>query len=127
MGVVTLSGNPSILIARVFPAPFMKGRAMPVKEKINKSEDVRKLHAGGVKSASEIMAKLKSRGIKIAPAQIYQVISRKKGKKKSKKSKPASQSSRNVDFIDTAVVFVRQAGGMAKAKDLLAKLSLLHE
>ena len=100
---------------------------MPVKEKVNKSEEVRKIHSSGVKSASEIVAALKSKGIKVTPALVYNVLASKKGKKKSKKSKPATQSSRNGDFIDNAVVFVRQAGGMAKAKELLAKLSLLHE
>jgi hypothetical protein len=65
---------------------------MAVKEKVNKSEEVRKLRASGVTSASEIMAKLKARGIKIAPAQVYQVLAGKKGKKKGKKSKLAVQS-----------------------------------
>jgi arginine repressor len=104
----------------------MKGQKMPVKEKVNKSEEVRKLHKSGVKSASEIMAKLKARGITIAPAQVYQVLANKKGKKKNK-SKSASHSTEKVTIIDSAVVFIRQAGGMAKAKDLLSKLSLLHE
>ena len=99
---------------------------MPVKEKVNKSEEVRKLHASGVKSASEIRAKLKERGIKIAPAQVYQVLSNKKSKKKNK-SKGAGQSTEKATIIDTAVLFVRQSGGMQKAKELLAKLSLLHE
>jgi hypothetical protein len=99
---------------------------MPVKTKINKSEEVRKLKASGVKSASEIMAKLKSRGITVAPAQVYSILSVKKGKKKSKKQ-AGSHSSGNETFIDTAVVFVRQAGGMAKARELLAKLALMRD
>lgn len=99
---------------------------MAVKEKVNKSEEVRKLRASGVKSASEIMAKLKSRGIKIAPAQVYQILSGKKGKKKSRKSMPANQSADKETVVDHAVVFVKSAGGMQKAREMLAKLSLLH-
>jgi len=34
---------------------------MPVKEKVNKSEEIRKLHASGIKTGSEIVAKLKSK------------------------------------------------------------------
>ena len=94
---------------------------------VNKSEEIRKLHSSGVKSASEIVAKLKTQGIKVTPALVYNVLSNHKSKKTSKKHKPATQSSRNEDFIDNAVVFVRQAGGMAKARELLAKLSLLHD
>jgi Fe2+ or Zn2+ uptake regulation protein len=99
---------------------------MAVKEKVNKSEEVRKLHKSGVKSASEIMAKLKARGITIAPAQVYQVLAKKKGKKKNN-SQGAGHSSEHATVIDTAVLFVRQSGGMQKAKELLSKLSLLHE
>jgi hypothetical protein len=99
---------------------------MPVKTKINKSEEVRKLNASGVKSASEIMTKLKSRGISVAPAQVYSILSGKKGKKKSKKHS-GSHSSGNETIIDTAVVFVRQAGGMPKARELLTKLALLRD
>jgi hypothetical protein len=99
---------------------------MPVKEKVNKSEEVRKLRASGVTSASEIMAKLKSRGIKIAPAQVYSILATKKGKKKSKKNKQVNQSAEKETVVDYAVVFVRAAGGMTKAREMLAKLSLLH-
>lgn len=101
---------------------------MPVKEKINKSEEVRKLKASGVKSASEIMAKLKARGISVAPAQVYTILAGKKGKKKSKKAKNhvTGHSTGSETVIDHAVVFVRSAGGMQRAKELLSKLSLLH-
>jgi Fe2+ or Zn2+ uptake regulation protein len=97
---------------------------MPVKEKVNKSEEVRKLHKSGVKSASEIMAKLKARGITIAPAQVYQVLSHKKGKKKNK-TKAAEHSEEKETVVDHAVVFVKAAGGMQKARELLSKLALL--
>jgi hypothetical protein len=99
---------------------------MPVKEKVNKSEQIRKLHASGVKSASEIVAKLKTQGITATTALVYNVIATKKGKKKSKK-KATSHSGGNETMIDTTVMFVRQAGGMQKAKELLSKLSLLHD
>jgi hypothetical protein len=56
---------------------------------------------------------------------VYQVLANKKGKKN--KSKSASHSTEKVTIIDSAVVFIRQAGGMQKAKELLSKLSLLHE
>ncbi len=98
---------------------------MPVKE-LNKSEEVRKLHAGGLKSASEIMAKLKARGISVAPAQVYSILATKKGKKKSKKNMPANQSAEKETVVDHAVVFVRSAGGMQKAREMLAKLLSLH-
>ena len=56
---------------------------MPVKEKVNKSEEVRKIHKSGVKSASEIVEKLKAKGIKVTPALVYNVLSnQKKGQKK---------------------------------------------
>ena len=102
---------------------------MPVKEKVNKSAEIRKLHASGLKSASEIVAKLKAQGIKATPALVYNVLANKKGKKKSKKrSSTASQSGsgERETVLDYAVVFVRSAGGMQKARDLLAKISLLQ-
>jgi hypothetical protein len=99
---------------------------MPVKE-VNKSEEVRKLYKSGVKSGSEIVAKLKAKGINIAPSQVYQIISGKKGKKSPKTKKHvASHSTGGESIIDHAVVFVKSAGGMEKARELLSKLSLLH-
>ena|SRR5436190_14986773 len=91
--------------------------------KVNKSDEVRKLIAGGDKSGSSIVAKLKARGIKIAPAQVYQILAKKKGKKAKKQ---AGQSERKETIIDHAVVFVRAAGGMTNAKEMLQKLSLLQ-
>jgi hypothetical protein len=99
---------------------------MPVKEKVNKSEEVRKLKASGVKSASEIMAKLKARGITVAPAQVYSILAGKKGKKKSKK-KAASHSGGRETIVDHAVIFVKSAGGMQNARELLSKLALLRD
>jgi hypothetical protein len=99
---------------------------MPVKEKLNKSEEVRKLHKSGVKTASEIMAKLKARGITVAPAQVYQILAGKKGKKKSKKSATGHSGERET-IVDHAVVFVRSAGGMQSARELLSKLALLRD
>jgi hypothetical protein len=96
---------------------------MPVKE-LNKSEEVRKLHASGVKSASEIVAKLKARGIKIAPTQVYSVLAKKKGKKAKKAE--AIHPAEKETVVDHAVIFVRSAGGMQKAREMLAKISLLH-
>jgi hypothetical protein len=94
---------------------------MAVKE-VNKSEEIRKLHASGIKSGSVIVKKLKARGIKVAPSQVYQIISGKKGA-----AKKVVHSNGHGDVLDTAVSFVRQAGGMQKARELLAKLALLHE
>ncbi len=68
---------------------------MAVKEKLNKSEEVRKLHKSGVKSASEIMAKLKARNITVAPAQVYAILAGKKGKKKAKKAKQQETNERS--------------------------------
>ena len=100
---------------------------MPVKEKVNKSDEVRKLLASGVKSGSEIVAKLKSRGINVAPSQVYQILAGKKGKKTSKKKSGHSVGSNGSHAVlDHAVTFVRAAGGMASAKELLSKLSLLQ-
>lgn len=97
---------------------------MPVKE-LNKSEEVRKLYKSGVKSASEIVAKLKTRGIKIAPTQVYSVLAKKKGKK-VKKAAAVSHPTEKETVVDYAVVFVKAAGGMQKAREMLAKLSSLH-
>ncbi len=103
---------------------------MPVKEKVNKSEEIRKLHASGLQSGSEIFAKLKARGIKVTPAQVYTVLAthRQKGKKKksTKGRRSAPPTSGNETIVDHAVVFVRSAGGMEKAKEILSKLSLLQ-
>jgi uroporphyrinogen-III synthase len=96
---------------------------MPSAMKVNKSEEVRKLISSGVTSGPEIMAKLKTRGIKIAPAQVYQILAKKKGKKAKKKSSAKQQ---NGTVLDHAIVFVRSAGGMENAKELLSKLSLLR-
>ena len=99
---------------------------MPVKEKVNKSAEIRKVHSSGVTSAADIVAKLKVQGIKVTPALVYNVLSNKKSKKKNK-TKAARHSTENGTVIDTAVLFVRQSGGMQKAKELLSKLSLLHD
>jgi phosphohistidine phosphatase SixA len=102
---------------------------MPVKSAVNKSDEVRKLHASGVKSASEIVNRLGARGIKVAPSQVYQVLAQlnKRGKKKGKRKFTRHVSNSNETMIDTAVLFVKQAGGMSKARELLSKLALLHD
>ena len=102
---------------------------MPVKE-LNKSDEIRKLHKSGVKSASEIGAKLKARGINVADSQIYQVIAKMKGKRGKKKAKAgvaAEHPPEKATVVDHAVVFVRAAGGMSKARDMLSKLALLQQ
>ena len=101
---------------------------MAVKE-LNKSDEVRKLYKSGVKTASEIGAKLKARGINVAESQIYQVIAKMKGKRGKKKAKAAPESEHppeKATVVDHAVVFVRSAGGMAKAREMLSKLALLQ-
>lgn len=65
---------------------------MAVKEKVNKSHEIRKLHSSGTKSASEIVATLKTQGIKVTPALVYNVLAKKKGKKKAKKQATAAAS-----------------------------------
>ena len=97
---------------------------MPVKEKVNKSAEIRKVHSSGVKSAAAIVAQLKSAGIKVTPALVYNVLSNKKSKKKHK-SKVAAHSEEKETVVDYAVVFVKSAGGMSKAREMLAKLALL--
>ena len=54
-------------------------------------------------------------------------MARKKAKKKSNKASAVTQPSQNTDIIDSAVTFIRRAGGMAKAKELLSKLSMLQK
>jgi hypothetical protein len=98
---------------------------MPVKEKVNKSDEVRKMYASGVKTGSEIVAKLKAKGINVAPSQVYQILAKKKGKKTTKKS-PGRAVGGDGTVLDHAVTFVRSAGGMSNAKELLSKLSLLQ-
>jgi len=67
---------------------------------------------------------LKSRNIKIAPTQVYTVLAKKKGKKAKKAT--ANHSAEKETVVDYAVVFVKSAGGMTKAREMLAKISLLH-
>jgi len=103
---------------------------MPVKEKVNKSQEIRKLRSSGVKSVSEIVATLKAKDIKVTPALVYSVLAKKKGKKKAKKQAEAAAANHSPEkptVIDHAVVFVRSAGGMAKAREMLSKLSSLHQ
>ena len=97
---------------------------MPAKEKVNKSAEIRKVHSSGVKSAAEIVSQLKSAGIKVTPALVYNVLSHKKGKKKYK-TKVAEHSEEKETVVDHAIVFVKSAGGMQKARELLSKLALL--
>ena len=100
---------------------------MPVKEKVNKSAEIRKVHSSGVKLAAAIVAQLKSAGIKVTPALVYNVLSNKKKGKKKNKSKAAEHSEEKETVVDYAVVFVKSAGGMSKAREMLSKLALLKE
>ena len=75
---------------------------MPDKETVNKSAEIRKLHTSGVKSASEIVSKLKTQNIKVTPALVYNVLATKKAKKKSKK-KAANHSGQRETIVDHAV------------------------
>jgi hypothetical protein len=100
---------------------------MPTATKVYKSEEIRKLHASGVTSAAEIVSKLKTRGIKVVPAQVYQAVSKKKkAVKKPASSNGAPAASGKYSVLDDTIVFVRSAGGMSKAKELLMKLSQLQ-
>ena len=65
---------------------------------------------------SAIVAKLKARGIKVNPSQVYALLAKKKGKKAKKQS---GKSSANGSTLDHAIVFVRSAGGIENARDLL--------
>jgi hypothetical protein len=88
------------------------------------------LYKRGVKSASEIGAKLKARGVNVADSQIYQVIAKMKGKRGKKTAKAAAapnDAPEKETVTDYAVMFVRSAGGMAKARDMLSKLALLQK
>ncbi len=100
---------------------------MPVRTKVNRSAEIRKIYAEGTHSAAEIVAKLKARGITIKPALVYNVLSSKKNSKRKTRaplSTPTSPS--KADVVDHAVVFVRSAGGMQNARELLSKLAMLH-
>lgn len=99
---------------------------MPAKAGVSKSEEVRRLFKNGTKSAPEIVAHLKSRGIDVAHSQVYQVLSTLKSKR-GRKAKASKVSDAHDTIIDTAVVFVRQAGGMSKARELLSKLATLRD
>lgn len=98
---------------------------MPVRTKTNKSAEIRKIHASGARSAADIVAKLKSRGIKVTSALVYSVLSAKKGKQRQRRQQAAPLAVK-ADVLDHAVVFVRSAGGMQKAREMLSKLALLH-
>lgn len=98
---------------------------MPVKSIVNKSAEIRKAHASGAKSAADIVQKLKSRGIKVTSALVYNVLGAKKGKKKQRGQQAASSATK-ADVLDHAVLFVKSAGGMQKAREMLSKLALLH-
>jgi hypothetical protein len=99
---------------------------MAVKEKVNKSAEIRKVYSSGVKSAAEIVSQLKSAGVKVTPALVYNVLSHKKGKKKKKSNVPEHSEEKETVF-DHAIVFVKSAGGMQKARELLSKLALLKD
>jgi len=97
---------------------------------LNKSDEMRRLYKSGIKSASEIGAKLKARGINVADSQISQVIAKlkgKRGKKKAKAAEAAEHPPEKETVIDHAVVFVRSAGGIQKAREMLSKLALLQK
>lgn len=94
---------------------------------VNKSAEVRKLRASGVTSAKEIVTKLRARGIKVAPSQVYQALRSSKKKRPQSKTGIAIKNGAQTDVLDTAIVFIRRAGGMDKARDLLAKLSLIRK
>ena len=100
---------------------------MPVKEKVNKSAEIRKLHASGVKSAAEIVSKLKTHNIKVDAGVGLQRARQQKGQEEVKEVQATSRRfpSEKVTVIDHAVVFVKAAGGMQGARDLLSKLALL--
>src|SRR5262245_59546050 len=104
-------------------AKTLMEKMMPVKE-VNKSAEIRKLHANGTRSAAEIVAALKSKGVNVSPALVYNVLSndkkKKGGKRKSKRGSSAPQASSNDTVLDHAVTFIRSAGGMSKAKELLS-------
>src|ERR1044072_7576957 len=121
---MTERGSHSILAAPGFSNQFTKGMTMPVKTQVNKSAEIRKLHANGVKSAAEIVSALKSKNIKVTPALVYNVLASKKAKKKRKAKQEtiseASPQARHEVIIDHAVEFVRISGGMTKARELLS-------
>ena len=60
----------------------------------------------------------------MTPALVYNL--EKEGQEEAEKGGEQSIDRRET-IINDAVLFVRSAGGMAKAKELLSKLSLLHE
>ena len=64
--------------------------------------------------------------MEVAPSQVYQIIAKLKGKKKANAAE-AERAQGKETVIDHAVVFVRSAGGMAKARELLSKLAQLHQ
>ena len=60
---------------------------MPSLVHLNKSEEIRKLIASGVTSGSEIVARLKARGIRIAPSQAFALLAAAKNKSNKKRTR----------------------------------------
>jgi hypothetical protein len=99
---------------------------MSAKVAVNKSAEIRKLHASGVTSVKEIVTRLHARGVKVVPSQVYQAIRPGRTKRSRVKAGVATANGSHADVLDTAIVFIRHAGGISKAKELLAKLSLIQ-
>ena len=89
---------------------------MPLKEMVNRLEEIKKLHASRVKPASEIVIETENTERQGNAGVGLQRLASKKGKKKGKK-KAASHSGERETIVDHAVVFVRSAGGMTRAKN----------
>lgn len=97
-----------------------------VTKKVNKAEEIRQLMKSGIKKPSEIVTKLKAKGIDVAMSQVYDQVSKKRRKKKDKKAIALNGSpkpNKGSELLENAVVFVRSAGGMASARELLNKLA----
>jgi hypothetical protein len=96
-------------------------------EKVNKSEEIRKLVKSGSKPA-EIQTTLAARGIKVSTPMIYTIRSKMKARRSARKigrRRAAANSSAPPTDIKTLARFIRAVqdlGGVNAARDVLREL-----
>ena len=99
--------------------------ATAIKKRGAKSAAIRaaKEKLGSKATAAEIVAECQKQGVKVIPGLVYNVLAKKKGKKKGRNSKVAGGTVGNgYVALNEAVVFVKKVGSMADAKAALLAL-----
>ena len=109
-----------------------KTTAKKTKKKINKSEAIRKYDKQHSDStASEVVAALAKKGIKIVPTQVYNVRAKSTKKKPARKSgrpkgkrqvSSAKVSAPDASALEAAASLVKQTGGVEEAREALKAL-----